>query len=50
VPFRHSTFLTDNVRGARLLAIEGGGHLSIVTHKEQALTGTIGFLKETAPS
>jgi pimeloyl-ACP methyl ester carboxylesterase len=44
VPLEHSRFLADNVPGARLLSIEGGGHLGIVTHKEQALTGTMEFL------
>jgi len=44
VPFEHSRFLADNVPGARLLSVEGGGHLSIVTHTEQALTGTMEFL------
>ncbi|MGA7732918.1 MAG: alpha/beta hydrolase [Chloroflexia bacterium] len=50
VPFSHSQFLADNVPGARLLTIEGGGHLSIVTHKEVALTGVYHFLQEHAPS
>jgi pimeloyl-ACP methyl ester carboxylesterase len=49
VPFSHSKFLADNVPGARLLTIEGGGHLSIVTHKEVALTGVYRFLQEHAP-
>jgi pimeloyl-ACP methyl ester carboxylesterase len=48
VPFEHSRFLADNVPGARLLSIEGGGHLGIVTHKEQALAGAMEFLKEVA--
>jgi pimeloyl-ACP methyl ester carboxylesterase len=50
VPLAHSRFLADNVPGARLLPIEGGGHLSIVTHKELALVGAMQFLKETASS
>jgi pimeloyl-ACP methyl ester carboxylesterase len=50
VPFSHSRFLADNVPGARLLAIEGGRHLSIVTHKEIALTGVYRFLLEHAPA
>jgi pimeloyl-ACP methyl ester carboxylesterase len=46
VPLEHSRFLADNVPSARLLSVEGGGHLSIVTHTEQALTGAMEFLKK----
>jgi pimeloyl-ACP methyl ester carboxylesterase len=49
VPYTHSQYLVDNVPGARLLKIEGGSHLSIVTHKETALTGVYRFLHEHAP-
>jgi 2-hydroxy-6-oxonona-2,4-dienedioate hydrolase len=50
VPIAHSRFLVDNVRGARLLPVEGGGHLAIATHKEVALSGVYHFLQEHAPS
>lgn len=50
VPIAHSRFLVDNVKGARLLAVEGGGHLSIATHKEIALSGVYHFLQEHAPT
>jgi pimeloyl-ACP methyl ester carboxylesterase len=49
VPFAHSRFIADRVPGAHLLSIEGGGHLSVVTHKEEALMGTMEFLKENVP-
>jgi pimeloyl-ACP methyl ester carboxylesterase len=48
VPLEHSRFLADNVPGARLLSLKGAGHLGIVTHKEQALTGAMEFLKEVS--
>ena len=44
VPMSHSRFVVDKVPGARLLSIEGGGHLSVVTHTEQALSGVMEFL------
>jgi pimeloyl-ACP methyl ester carboxylesterase len=46
VPFSHSRFLADNIPNARLLSIEGAGHLAIVTHKEQALTAVMDFLRD----
>lgn len=49
VPIAHSRFLVDNVPGAQMLAVEGGGHLSIATHKEIALSGVYRFLQEHAP-
>ncbi len=50
VPIEHSRSLVDSVPGARLLTIEGGSHLAIVTHKEVALTGVYEFLQEHAPA
>jgi pimeloyl-ACP methyl ester carboxylesterase len=49
VPLSHSRFLAENVPAAQLLTIDGGGHLSAVTHKEQALSGIMSFLKASAP-
>lgn len=46
----HSHFLVENVPGARLLSVEGAGHLAIVTHKETALAGVLEFLKASEPS
>ncbi len=46
VPISHSRFLADNVPGARLLTIDGGGHLCVVTHKESVITGIMDFLRE----
>ncbi|HST05904.1 MAG TPA: alpha/beta hydrolase [Chloroflexia bacterium] len=45
VPISHSQFLVDNVPGARLLSIEGAGHLAIATHKEIAVAGVLDFLR-----
>jgi len=50
VPLAHSRFLAENVPNAQLLMIEGGGHLSVVTHKEQALSGIMTFLQANAPN
>lgn len=50
VPLDHSRFVVDSVPGARLVTIEGGGHLCIVTHMEEALPTLIGFLQRHAPS
>lgn len=49
VPMSHSRFLAENVPGAQLLTIEGGGHLAIVTHKETAVTRVYQFLQKHAP-
>ncbi|MEO8286053.1 MAG: alpha/beta hydrolase [Chloroflexota bacterium] len=49
VPIAHSRFIADNVPGARLLTVEGAGHLAVVTHKEQVLPEVMNFLKDVAP-
>jgi pimeloyl-ACP methyl ester carboxylesterase len=49
VPIAHAHFLVDNVPGARLVAIEGGAHLVIITHKEIGLAAVLHFLQEHAP-
>jgi pimeloyl-ACP methyl ester carboxylesterase len=46
VPFSHSRFLADHIPGARLLSIEGAGHLAIVTHADVALPAIMDFLRD----
>jgi pimeloyl-ACP methyl ester carboxylesterase len=50
VPFEYGQYVAERVLGAELLAIEGGGHLSVVTHKDEALPRILGFLGEHAPA
>jgi pimeloyl-ACP methyl ester carboxylesterase len=50
VPIAHSQYLAESVPGARLLSIEGAGHLAIATHRETAVKGVLDFLQEHAPA
>lgn len=46
VPLEHARFAASAIPGARLHMIEGGSHLCIVTHKEEAVPVVAGFLAE----
>jgi pimeloyl-ACP methyl ester carboxylesterase len=46
VPPSHGEFIANTVPGARLVRIEGGGHLCVVTHKEITLPLLMGFLAQ----
>lgn len=49
VPFdRHAKVLESRISGAELLAIEGGEHVSIFTHRNVVRERVKGFLRETA--
>lgn len=48
VPLSHARFVAERVPNAQLLAVEGGGHLCIVTHKEEALPRVMDFLMRNA--
>jgi pimeloyl-ACP methyl ester carboxylesterase len=50
VPFAHARTLATRIRGAELLAIDGGEHVSIFTHREEVRTRVTRFLREHAPS
>lgn len=50
VPLSHGEFVARTVPHAELVTIEGGGHLCVVTHKEEALSAVLGFLKRHAPT
>jgi len=49
VPLSHSEFVVQSIPGARLVTIDGGGHLCVVTHYEEALPTLIDFLQQHAP-
>jgi 2-hydroxy-6-oxonona-2,4-dienedioate hydrolase len=50
VPLSHAEFVTRSIRHAELVTVEGGGHLCVVTHKDEALPALLGFLKRHAPT
>jgi pimeloyl-ACP methyl ester carboxylesterase len=50
VPLSHGEFVANSIPRAELLTIDGGGHLCVVTHKEEALPALMGFLKRHAPA
>jgi pimeloyl-ACP methyl ester carboxylesterase len=50
VPLSHGEFVARSIPHATMVTIEGGGHLCVVTHKEQALPALLGFLEEHAPA
>ena len=50
VPFdRHGKVLASRIPGAELVAAEGGGHISIFTHRDTIRPRVIRFLGELAP-
>lgn len=49
VPISHSEFIARSIPHTEMVTIEGGGHLCVVTHKEQALPALLGFLQKYAP-
>jgi pimeloyl-ACP methyl ester carboxylesterase len=50
VPLNHGEFVANSIPHAEMLTIEGGGHLCVVTHKEEALPALMDFLKRHAPT
>jgi pimeloyl-ACP methyl ester carboxylesterase len=44
VPPEHARLAAGTIPGARLHMIEGGGHLCVVTHKEEAVPVVAEFL------
>lgn len=51
VPFdRHGKLLAERIPGARLVALEGGEHAAIFTHRDEARDAVTRFLREHAPS
>jgi pimeloyl-ACP methyl ester carboxylesterase len=46
VPPEHARFAASTIPGARVHMIEGGGHLCVVTHKEEAVPVVERFLSE----
>jgi fermentation-respiration switch protein FrsA (DUF1100 family) len=50
VPFAHARTLATRIRGAELLAIDGGEHVSIFTHREEVRARVTQFLREHAQS
>jgi pimeloyl-ACP methyl ester carboxylesterase len=50
VPLSHAEFVARSVPRAELVTVEGGGHLCVVTHKDEALPAVLGFLKQHAPT
>jgi 2-hydroxy-6-oxonona-2,4-dienedioate hydrolase len=50
IPYTHGEWVAQTVPGARLLSIEGGGHLSFFVHSEITLPALEEFLREHAPS
>jgi pimeloyl-ACP methyl ester carboxylesterase len=50
VPYEHARVLTTRIRGAELLAVEGGEHVSIFTHREEVRARVSRFLRQHATS
>lgn len=50
VPFRHGEHLAARIPRAELLAIDGGEHVAIFTHRAAVLTRVAGFLARHAPA
>jgi pimeloyl-ACP methyl ester carboxylesterase len=49
VPYGHARALATRIRGAELLALEGGEHVSIFTHREEVRARVTRFLQAHAP-
>jgi len=49
VPFSNAEYVARAIPGATLLAIKGGGHLCIVTHRDIAIPRLEAFLRRHAP-
>jgi pimeloyl-ACP methyl ester carboxylesterase len=51
VPFeRHGKVLAERIPGAALVALQGGEHAAIFTHRAEARAATTRFLRDHAPS
>jgi pimeloyl-ACP methyl ester carboxylesterase len=49
VPYKHGQWSAGRIRQAFFLVIEGGGHLSFVTHLEMTRQALLTFLRSRAP-
>jgi pimeloyl-ACP methyl ester carboxylesterase len=49
VPYDTAKNLADSVRGAQLLSLQKGGHLSFLAHHEQTRTAVINFIDAHSP-
>lgn len=49
VPFENAEYIARTVPSAALLAVEGGGHLCIATHRETTIPVLEEFLRQHAP-
>ena len=47
VPFSHAEAMVNRVPQARILEVQGGGHLSCATHHQQVIPAIFEFLKQT---
>lgn len=51
LPFeRHGLVLASRIQGAELVALEGGEHAAIFSHREEARSRVLSFLRRHAPS
>ena len=50
VSCEHAWTLATGIRGAELLAVEGGDHVAIFTHREQIRARVTAFLRQHAPA
>jgi pimeloyl-ACP methyl ester carboxylesterase len=51
VPFmQHGKLLAARIPGAQLLAVEGGEHMSIFTHRDEVRSRVTRFLRDLAPA
>jgi pimeloyl-ACP methyl ester carboxylesterase len=51
VPFtEHGKLLAARIPGAQLLAVEGGEHMAIFTHRDEVRTRVTRFLRDPAIS
>jgi pimeloyl-ACP methyl ester carboxylesterase len=51
VPFtQHGRMLAERISGAQLLAVEGGEHMAIFTHRKEVRKRVTRFLRDLAPS
>jgi pimeloyl-ACP methyl ester carboxylesterase len=50
LPFQaHGKKLASEIPGARLLAVEGGGHGAIFTHRDAVRSSVVSFLEDANP-
>jgi pimeloyl-ACP methyl ester carboxylesterase len=49
VPYRHATVLASRIAGAELVALRGGEHVAIFTHRDEVSPRVARFLRQHAP-